>query len=322
MDRKFFKISINDDISVMYKPTGQLLEVEMLYSKLVNSNNVVLIFTTDKDNDFQKHLEMEEVLLYKIYSKNLDIKFEAFSKYLPSINTQKENIALVQQLYAHHLDSYANFLSNNDKRTLEAELLKNNVLNYKKGEFELLNSFVLANNKTLIILKNPKNIDFLKTESGVEIVNIKNILSSIISDYSKRCYFLILPIFILIFLILAITFSPRKAILLIIPSFLGGVLALCLPALWGMQLTFFHIVSVFLVIGFGIDYSVFRQSTSLWARDAIALSAMTTIFSFALLMFVDFYLIKSLGTVVTVGLAFSYLFSLVFVQGGANEKVV
>ena len=70
---------------------------------------------------------------------------------------------------------------------------------------------------------------------------------------------------------------------------------------------------------------MFRFGGSRKSADAILLSCLTTVFSFALLGFAGFKLISALGTVVSIGLLSSYIFSLILIrpknQNSAVEKI-
>ena len=84
----------------------------------------------------------------------------------------------------------------------------------------------------------------------------------------------------------------------------------------------FHIFAMFLILGFTLDYSIFRISGIEKSNDAVLISCLTTSFSFFLLIFTSFKLISSLGFVLSIGLMTSYLFSLILIKNGDKNEVV
>ena len=93
--------------------------------------------------------------------------------------------------------------------------------------------------------------------------------------------------------------------------------------IFGSPINLFHLLAIFLIIGFGLDYSVFRFTNPEKSGDSVFLSCITTVFSFVLLAFAGFKLISSLGTVLALGLLSSYIFSLKLIKKdiikGKNE---
>lgn len=102
-------------------------------------------------------------------------------------------------------------------------------------------------------------------------------------------------------------------------AFVFGVLGI-----FGIHVNLFHLLAIFLIIGFGLDYSVFRFNGARKCADAVLMSCLTSVFSFALLAFAGFKLISSLGTVLALGLLSSYIFSLILISSangsGATDK--
>jgi predicted exporter len=80
----------------------------------------------------------------------------------------------------------------------------------------------------------------------------------------------------------------------------------------GVTLNLFHVLALLLVLGIGIDYSIFfaesqneRDTTML----AVILSTITTLLSFGLLALSQTAAIRSFGIVVSIGMVCALLFS-------------
>lgn len=120
------------------------------------------------------------------------------------------------------------------------------------------------------------------------------------------------PVFILLFLLLSSIYTPRTAGKILTPSILASAFSIGLLSITGQPVNLFHILAIFLIIGFGLDYSVFRAGGVKYSSDAVLLSCATSVFSFLLLAFTSFKLISSLGFILSAGLTVSYITSLLF----------
>lgn len=106
--------------------------------------------------------------------------------------------------------------------------------------------------------------------------------------------------------------SPRALAILIGPA-IGSIMAVAAPAALGMPASFFSICALFVVIGAGVDYSVFRYEAALGgeggARLPVFLSMLTTIACMGLLALSSAYPVRVFGVSVAAGVTASYAFS-------------
>lgn len=104
----------------------------------------------------------------------------------------------------------------------------------------------------------------------------------------------------------------RSLVVLIAPG-LGVLLAVALPLAMGVPVSFFSVAALFVVIGAGIDHSVFlfeAQETDGQSKELVVfLAALTTILSMGLLGFSSTYPVRSFGLAVSAGVTAAYLFS-------------
>ena len=102
---------------------------------------------------------------------------------------------------------------------------------------------------------------------------------------------------------------------MIMPSLIGGCAGIAITAISGTPLNLFNLLALILILGIGIDYSLFfaelkptdnnhhRRSTLL----AITLSALTTVLSFGLLALSATQAIHSFGITVLTGIIIAWL---------------
>ena len=149
---------------------------------------------------------------------------------------------------------------------------------------------------------------------GVRIINFQKDISAQIKHCRRVCLGLLIPIFGLLYLLLAKIYDKKSGLKILLPSICAVILLFGFLGLFGCSINLFHLLAIFLIIGFGLDYSVFRFTNPEKAGDSVFLSCITTVFSFALLAFAGFKLISSLGTVLSLGLLSSYIFSLKLIE--------
>lgn len=305
-----FNLKFNDDIKNMYVPSKKMIEAEKLFSEVTNSN-FKTSFVVVEGKDIQDILQKEETLASQFEN------YQAISKYVPSKKRQLENQQLRKNLYKNSLNDYAQFLTKEQRETLQNEA-NSELIEYDNSS--ILSELMLSNNKSLMVLYDAKTPD-LKGLDGVEYIDLQKNISNKIKDYRTRCLSLLLPIVLALFVVLSVVYKNLlKAIRIILPSFLAACFAISVVGLFLKEINMFHILSIFLIIGFGLDYSVFRASGVKNSTLAVSLSCATSVFSFALLACTSFKLISSLGIILSVGLLTSYILSLFLIPSSGLEE--
>ena len=305
-----FNINFNDDIKNMYVPSKKMIQAEKLFAEVTNSN-FKTSFVVVEGKNMQDILQKEEKISLQFEN------YQAISKYIPSEKRQIENQQLRKDLYKNALNDYAQFLTKEQRDALLNEE-NNELIEYDNSS--ILSELMLSDNKSLMVLYDAKtpNLDDIE---DVEYIDLQKSISEKIKDYRNRCLTLLIPIILSLFAILSFVYkNPLKAIRIILPSFLAACFAISLVGLFLKEINMFHILSIFLIIGFGLDYSVFRASGVKNSILAVSLSCATSIFSFALLACTSFKLISSLGIILSVGLLTSYILSLVLISSSGLEE--
>ena len=297
-----FFLKFNEDIRNLYVPSKKLMSAEKLFASVTGGNRKIS-FAVVSGQNIQDILEKEEII-----SRNLNSNdYQALSKFVPSIKQQKMNFELRKSLYKSKLNAYAEFLSPKEKQQLLSERQGNDFLEY----MPVFSEFLLSDNRSLMVLydiNNPKII----TDSGAEYVDVTRDITQKIRNCRISCVRMLLPIFVILFALLALIYKPKTAIKITMPSVFAALFAISLVSITGQEINLFHILAIFLIVGFGLDYSVFRASGIKSSSDAVLLSCLTSVFSFLLLAFTGFKLISSLGFILSTGLTISYLTSLLF----------
>ncbi len=274
-----FKLQTSDDIKTLYSPPKTLLNAEILNQKVFPAPKAS--FITVKGNNIEEILQNEEALTDK-----LNTDYVSMSKLIPSEKRQTENIKLVNELYANNLSSYADFPVQKPQKSP------------KPVSFDLKNKFMLDDKTSFIIVfdENSGNI------------NLKHDISEIMKNLRYRCIKIIPIIFIMYFILLSAFFKPKKALKIIASPLIASIFAISAISLLGRPINMFHILSIFLILGFSLDYSIFMSDKS--SKDAVFISFASSFLSFLLLAFTSFKLISSMGLMLSTGLLVSYILSL------------
>lgn len=302
-----FRIHFDDNIKNMYVPPKHLLNAEKLQSELIKSNEMMSIFVIEGKN-LQELLEKEESITYELSKDN--IEFQSLSKYLPSLKRQKSVQNLKKELYLKRLNDYAVFLPSDKRREVIDEALTPYPLNYNIKFEALKNNFLINENTSIVAAFGYEGGEI----NGNRVINFQKDISSQIKKCRIICLSLLLPIFAILYLLLAKIYDFKSAGKIVLPSILAGGVSLGLLGIFNQPVNLFHIIAVFLIIGFGLDYSVFRFGGAKKSADAVLISCLTSVFSFTLLALTGFKLISSLGIILAIGLLFSYIFSLVCIK--------
>ena len=318
-----FNLKFNDDIKDMYVPPKSLAMSEKLYAQLSQTDfNLNFIITTAPDK--QKLLEKEENTGALLREKN--IEYYALSRFVPSIKQQTENRELIKKLYKNSLKPYASaFLPQKSIDALLKEQPPEEFLTLENSNFKMLKDFLYNDNTSVMVVNGDINTikQALEPENdSITVINLKNDISQKVGSCRKVCLILFAPAILLLYVILAFIYRPVNAFKIILPSFLGAMFSIGLIGLSGKGLNLFHVLALFLIIGFTMDYSIFRfnGSNSSNSKAAVLISCATSVFSFFLLSMTSFKLISSLGFILWVGLLSSYILSLLLISKDSAEQ--
>ena len=299
-----FFIQFNDDIKDMYVPSKKLAGAEKLY-KEITDNNSKITFAIVRGNNLQDILEKEETLIKEVNFT----KIQALSKYLPSHKQQAKNRELRKNLYNHSLKNYATFLSSEQVNKLLKEEYPADYLDMDKNS--IFSEFLIDKNTSLVMLYDIKDPQVI-IDNGYEYIDVQQSISDRIKNCRINCLVMLLPVFVILFILLSVIYKPKNTLKILTPSILATTFSIGVLSIFNVEINLFHVLAIFLIIGFGLDYSVFKAGGIKGSKDAVLLSCLTTVFSFLLLALTNFKLISSLGLILSIGLSVSYLTSLIF----------
>ncbi len=118
--------------------------------------------------------------------------------------------------------------------------------------------------------------------------------------------------FVAMWVLMAFRYGKRGALRTLVPTAMACVVALAGAGWLGLPLNMFSTVALWLVLGMGVDYSIFFREAGDDARTTtigVLVDSITTLLSFGLLAISQTPALRSFGTVLSLGLASAFLFA-------------
>ena len=135
-------------------------------------------------------------------------------------------------------------------------------------------------------------------------------MTTLMESYSHESYRLLTICAVALVLLLMVMYG-KKAFVYLTPSILAVGLTAATLTWFNQPITFFHLLSLFIVIGLTLDYSIFHiNAVDKHEIKPVLFSFLTSLVGFGILGFASFFLIHSMGITLGLGLTFGYLISL------------
>jgi predicted exporter len=306
-------LNSGDDLKNLYKPEKTMLKKETFFAEIsgVASSPVMIVVKGSNEQDV---LEKEEELCRRLGG----FTYRAVTQAVPSLRKQEKNYALVEALYENELDAYLAAISAppSMKNRIMASLLsqKDTPLTPSETPKELKPLF--NEESSIIVIENPGDkvvLSRIADEGGALYSDRFLEISLALKMLRERAtWFLILTCALVFCAIAAAYKSLKKALAVVAPCLLAVLLTLGVLGFAGVRVSLFHVLALMLTVYLGADYAVFRaegKDRGEHTGAAVAISCLTSIFSFGALGLTSFAVTKALGMTLCLGLMFSYLFS-------------
>lgn len=300
-------------------------------------NHVFLL----KDKNSETLIQRTEVLKNKLLNlKELNIIKNIFSisdfvpsqktqrlyqQQLPSIRDLQRNLKKASTELPFKSDFFMPFIDDvNISKTLKP-IDVSQILSTPLGK-RLEQDLFFKNNEWVSVIRltgvenEPALLNWLSTKPTVRpyYLNLRQATSSLMTDYQKTALYRLLLGSFVITLILFSVRSRLRAGTILIPIILAVLLSISLQIMLGTSLTLFHILALLLIVGIGLDYSLFFDRRYSSAEDylhrlhGIFVSAASTLITFGILSFSDIPVLSALGQTVTFGVLGCFVLTLVF----------
>jgi predicted exporter len=150
----------------------------------------------------------------------------------------------------------------------------------------------------------------LADEADITFVDKATSISRLLAEVRRPGHLWIALAFLLALSVLATRYGVRRGALLLLPTAIGVAWAPVLAAWVGVPASVFGHMALLLVLGVGVNYSIFLWEGGARSRSALAgviASCLTTLLSFGLLAFCSMPALSWLGTTLSFGILVSFL---------------
>ena len=119
---------------------------------------------------------------------------------------------------------------------------------------------------------------------------------------------------------------PRRVLRVLAPMALSTLLILAVLRGLGVELNLFHLVSLVLAAGLGLDYALFfdhagdDRDEQLRTLHAVIVCSLTTLLVFSLLALSSIPVLRAIGGTVALGVAFNFALALLIARAPAVER--
>ena len=323
----FRMIETNDDVSVLQSQPEELKRQEAMIREIlgVDPGSTFLLVSSSSDEGVLQLEESLRATLERMIEGGTLGGYQAVSRWVPSKARQARSFAAYSNLVNTQLADYFESLGVSEDMTAgvvaeltqETEALEINTWLEHPVSDQFRNLWLgvaVDKSASIILLYGLRDTVSLRAAladfPSVVVANKAQEISNLFGGYRLRVTWLLAAAYIVILLGLATRYGLRHAAVLLVPPVFAGALALIIIAVMGNSLNLFNFLAIILVLGIGIDFTLFLAEARGDLRVtmfAITLSALTTMLSFGLLSLSSTYAVHSFGLTVLIGIACAYL---------------
>ncbi len=338
------KLEANDDIRLL-QTTPEYLRYQEQQLKQITGFQLTNQYFLVEGSDPQEVLENEELLaeqLHQLTVEKVITGYDAISSYLPSIKRQQENYLLIKR---HLIDTSVPLDHYIEQTGVDEQIIQSYKKLYQPAERSYLQfdewirsepSTALqhlwlgttkrgyASMVTLQGLTDVTKLEGLEQRwPHIHLINQVEDISNLFKRYRQQASILVVLSYGVIYLLLFFRYGYRRASVVMLPPVIAAFMTLAMIGLIGEALNVFHLLALLLVLGIGIDYTLFLEEGEKHHNAtmlAIILSAATTILSFGLLALSGTPAVHSFGITVLIGIFMALLLSPMVIKN--NESAV
>lgn len=152
---------------------------------------------------------------------------------------------------------------------------------------------------------------------GVEYVNTLQRTQNALAEQRQSAGRLLLLAYLLVAAVVLARYRAMSALWLLSVPICSSAMLLIWGTFMGEGLNLFHVMALFLVLGFGMDYMIFtheiRHRPDI-TKQAILLSTLTSLLSFGLLALSSIVVVASFGITLLIGNGFNFLGAMIYAQ--------
>ncbi len=321
----------NDDIRQLQAMPENLKHQESLISKVsgLESSQQMLVISADTDQSLLRKLESLDSKLQLWMNENTLSGYQSLSQYITSTERQQSDYTLVKSLYHEHAQTLAQSLQLTQIPRLNESFTPVTLSEYlNQSVSQPVEHLYLGNINgqvaSVVMLRDiadPGIIkDYVDQHSDISYLDKASDISQLFGEYRTKIMELLVVALVAISALLTKRYGFSHMIHIVVPCIIACIAGLSVTVISGSTLNLFNLLALVLVIGIGIDYTLFfaEQAQSRSTLLAISLSAMTTLLSFGLLSLSQTHAIHSFGLTTLSGIFVAWLLSPLAIKRNAH----
>ncbi|PKI13866.1 hypothetical protein [Colwellia sp. 12G3] len=333
-------VEFDNDIRRYYTADAQLQASETKVKAVLKQKWDLQYFLLQA-NSSQSLLVLEEELVTKLTPivKQAQLAgFSAVSQWLPSIAKQESNkLLLSQAIEQGKMANLQSMLIQGDWQfeqtftpLLPADWLESHLGKmYKNQWLQRDNAFFsvvrLAGVKNTAVLTDiAAQMDIEQSTAGqVILIDKAGSISAQLTQFSQHLIWVILAAVVAALLVFITRYGLPVALLAVATPVFSLMLALLFSFYLQEQLTIFNLVAGILILALGLDYSVFYAEHGLHKKVTLTtvMSALSSVFVFAILMLSSMTAISSFGLTVFIGVFFTFILAPIVTLANGQSKI-
>lgn len=328
----WLQFQFSSDIRTLYKPSADLMYSEQRLQQVlqgVSPNQYFLLRAADPESLLQAEEKFRRTHLDPLVAKGALKDYTATSLLNPSQQQQQQNYQLQREtLYGNNGLASQFMLSAGFKEEAVRQAQQDFIaaegrqldieswLKVARADQRLLwlgqidNQFV-----SIIGLRGVSDVAALAAIANgdnIRWVNRVSDMSNMLQQLTHSAAAMLLLAYGTTLVILWFSYRTPRALLLISVPLMTTLLTLSLLSLCAVPINLFHIFGCYLILGLGMDYSIFSYAEGLQdkiSQRSIWLSAMTSGVSFGLLGFSSTPMVQAFGITLLLGCIFNLWFA-------------
>lgn len=339
-----YQLSPNDDIRLLYQPSGELADMERQAQTLQRERiDRRMLLLGAADGEALQRLEAQVRVQLTTLQAQGDLQgFLSLGAYLPPAQEQQENYALWQQAYAPGglLEQFAERLS------LGSEWLADQREQLRQAANDGLDPAMLAGQYpdefgrfwiepilseasdvatnaeqifTLVALLDIQDATQLQSLAeampGVYYIDRIEMTSAAFKKYRSISLWFTALAYALILLLLFARYRWQLALRVFAGPCIAAVVTMAVLGWAGVTVNLFTSFALIVVLGVGIDYAVFFAESGRQSKHtmlAVGLSATTTVLAFGLLALSDTMALHTFGLTLWIGITLAFVLAPAF----------
>jgi predicted exporter len=254
---------------------------------------------------------------------------QALGQWIPSLEQQKHNIAMLQAIPQPALVKYAQALQLNaaDVLNWQAHLKDQPLLTEAVFKDHPLHFLQMSPTQRLVMLQNVHDVHAVQQLENADVQLLRPVhqLSELFKQHRVQAQWLLVSALVILAIGLGALYGKKSILPLVLPVSMALMTTFAIQAWLGVEINLFSIMGTFLIIGIGVDYAIFYRHGHDHPQVvgmALFLCMMSTFFGFGLLSFSHTYAIHSFGLTVLLGVIFSFIYATLFTSSDAKHGVV